>query len=371
MALYKIKDFDPDYRNHFDGGDIKDMDLYSGDQRIGSVDDVLVDENGRFRYLVINTGAWIFGKQVLLPIGRARIDYNARRAYADGLSKQQVEQLPEFNQNMTVDADHEERVRSIYRAPRTEAAIDPVTPMDSSYMAGMPGAGRAEASLETPGYDRASERQLPLEMPINDRTEVALENTTPTIASREVALENTTPTMASRERALDNTTPSYAGRDVTLENSTPAHAYNYDMEPDLYQVSDRNHPSVKLYEERLVAHKQRQKTGEVTIGKHIETTTQHVSVPVEKERVIIERVAGTNAAVTTGTPDFQEGEVARIEVYEETPDIQKEAFIREEVRVRKVVDQDTFNADEEIRREQLDVRTDGNPVVDESRQNSI
>jgi len=36
-----------------------------------------------------------------------------------------------------------------------------------------------------------------------------------------------------------------------------------------------------------------------------------------------------------GEIDFQEG-VARIEVYEET-DIHKEAFVREEVRVRKVV----------------------------------
>ena len=71
MALHKIKDFDPDYRDHFDGQDVKDLDLYSGDERIGSVNDVLVDEEGHFRYLIISTGAWIFGKKVMLPIGRA------------------------------------------------------------------------------------------------------------------------------------------------------------------------------------------------------------------------------------------------------------------------------------------------------------
>ena len=115
MALYKIKDFDPDYRDHFDGQDVKDLDLYSGDERIGSVNDVLVDEEGHFRYLIISTGAWIFGKKVMLPIGRARIDYNARRVYADGLTKQQAEALPEFTDDLKVDHEHEEQVRNVYR----------------------------------------------------------------------------------------------------------------------------------------------------------------------------------------------------------------------------------------------------------------
>jgi len=46
---------------------------------------------------------------------------------------------------------------------------------------------------------------------------------------------------------------------------------------------------------------------------------------------VIERVTPTDAgrAVSPGEIDFQEGEVARIEVYEETPDIHKEAFVRE------------------------------------------
>ena len=53
-----------------------------------------------------------------------------------------------------------------------------------------------------------------------------------------------------------------------------------------------------------------------------------------------------------------------MEVYEETPDIHKEAFVREEVRVTKVVDQDTVTAEEQLRREELDVDTQGRPVID-------
>ena len=92
MALLKLKEFDPDYRNHLDDQqDVKGMDLYAGTERVGAVEDVLVDESGKFRYFVINTGVWFLGKKVLLPIGRARIEYAEGRVYADSLTKDQVE----------------------------------------------------------------------------------------------------------------------------------------------------------------------------------------------------------------------------------------------------------------------------------------
>jgi uncharacterized protein (TIGR02271 family) len=64
---------------------------------------------------------------------------------------------------------------------------------------------------------------------------------------------------------------------------------------------------------------------------------------------------------------FQEGEVARIELYEETPDIRKEAFVREEVRVKKVVEQQTVEAQDTIRKERLDIDTQGELEIDEAR----
>lgn len=305
MALYKIKDFDPNYRDHFDGHDIKGLDLYSADQKIGAVDDVLVDEEGRFRYLIINTGAWIFGKQVMLPIGRARINYNDRRVYADGLTKQQVEALPEFTNDLKLDYDHEEQVRSVYRPTTASATTSLDTPVDGVGVLDSPvpvdGAAYTGSSMGAPATDRTYDR--------------------------------------------DN--------------------YNYDYDKDLYDVDDVKHPSLKLYQERLVANKTRQKTGEVALGKHVETETARVSVPVEKERVIIERsTPASGTVVTPSTSAFQEGEVARVEVYEETPNIHKEAFVREEVTLKKVVEQDTVTAEEQIRREELNVDTEGRPVVE-------
>lgn len=287
MALYRIKDFDPDYRNHFDNQDVVGFDLYSGDEKVGSVEDLLVDDEGNFRYLLINTGAWIFGKKVLLPIGQARIDHNAKRVFVDGLSRSQVEALPEFTKETAIDYDHEEQVRNTYRPMAANRDIDR-TP------ASTPATSTPAAST----YDRDS--------------------------------------------------------------------YRYDNDPALYGMNDRDHQNLRLYEERLIANKQRQKTGEVIVGKRVETERAQVEVPIEKERVVIERntPVDVDRPVAPGEATFDQGEVARIEVYEETPDIRKEAFVREEVNVRKEVERDTVNAEEEIRREELNVDDQGHPIVD-------
>jgi uncharacterized protein (TIGR02271 family) len=295
MALHKIKDFAPDYRSHFDDQDIIGYDLYAGPEKVGSVDDVLVDDTGKIRYLVINTGFWILGKQVLLPIGRAQIENQSKRITVEGFTRTQVEALPKYDGNMPIDNEYEEQVRGVYRPNR---------PMDM-----------AASPLDT---------AAPVET-----------------------------------AALDDAIPA-APIEHDREN------YTYDRDPALYNLNDQAHQNLRLYEERLIAGKTRAKTGEVTVGKHVETETTKVSVPLEKERVVIERTSptGEGTAVTPGDTAFQEGEIARMEVYEETPDIHKEAFVREEVSVRKQVDQQTINAEEALRREELDIKTEGTPVVD-------
>jgi uncharacterized protein (TIGR02271 family) len=295
MALYKLNEFDPNYRDTFEGNDIKGLGVYTegSDEKIGTVNDVLVDDEGHFRYLVVDLGFWIFGKKVLLPVGRSRIDYGRDRVYAVGMTRDQAEDLPEFDERQ-LNYDYEERVRGVYRNPKySNTAVDTSTPLETS------------ATVDT-GYT-----------------------------------------------ATSGTTPAF----------TPD-TYNYDQEPSLFRLNEQDHQTLRLYEERLVANKRRQKTGEVAVGKHIETETARVAVPVEREHVVIERITPDDAGrtISPGEADFREGEVARVEIHEETADIRKEAFVREEVRVRKVVDQDTVEAQETIRREELDVTAPGLPI---------
>lgn len=130
-------------------------------------------------------------------------------------------------------------------------------------------------------------------------------------------------------------------------------------------ILDEQSPSITLHEERLVADKLRQKVGDVAVGKQVKTEQAQISVPVEKDRVVIERVTPANGGtVLSGDVAFG-AEEARIETYEEMPEIRKEAFLREEVNIRKEVDRETVKAEETLRREELDIRTEGHPAVDD------
>jgi uncharacterized protein (TIGR02271 family) len=319
MALHKIKDFDPDYRQHFDDTDIIGYDLYSGEEKVGTVENILVDDRGSFRYFVINTGVWILGKRTLLPIGRSRIEAGNRRVYADGLSREQIESLPEYDEHSTVDYDYEERTRGVYR---------PMTGTRDMAMSDMTGT-RDTMPPSTTGMGEMS---------------------MPTTGTRDVAPAPNLPVKSS---------PTPVGSPGVDRDS-----YNYTNDASLYDLNDRDHQNLKLYEERLIANKTRQKTGEVTVGKHVETETAKVSVPIDKERVTIERTPGSGTAVDPSEAMFQSGEVARMEVYEETPDIRKEAFVREEVTIRKDVDHETVEAQEQLRREELDINKEGRTIVD-------
>ncbi|MGF1481085.1 MAG: YsnF/AvaK domain-containing protein [Cyanophyceae cyanobacterium] len=134
-----------------------------------------------------------------------------------------------------------------------------------------------------------------------------------------------------------------------------------DVDEDLRTRTDiTDNEKIKLHEERLMVNKQRAKTGDVSVGKRVETETAKVSVPVEKERLVIERRDATSGTVVApGTADFDGGKVARVDLYEETANVEKQAFVREEVSVRKEVEQETVQASETIRREELEVNADG------------
>jgi len=311
MALLKIKDFDPNYHTTIGGNDIKGHDVYTQgtEEKIGTVDDMLVDEHtGQLRYLLVDLGIGHTGKKVLLPVGRSQISPNSERIYAS-LSKEQADKLPELEPETKVDYDYEERVRGVFR---TDTAASSVS---------------STASLESP---------TPLDAaPLDAVTAASMTDATPPQPSL----------------------PTY-NRDT----------YTHQQEPSLYAMNDQDHSTLKLYEERLIASKKRVKSGEVAIGKHVETETERVSVPVEKERVVIERVTSADAgkAVAPGSVHFGEGEVAHMEIYEETADIHKEAFVREEVRVNKVVEQETVQAQDTIRREELDIDAGGQTVEDKT-----
>ncbi|WP_035985400.1 DUF2382 domain-containing protein [Leptolyngbya sp. KIOST-1] len=313
MPLHRLKDYYPDYRDTLADGQLGDIDSYSiytqGDDRVGTVKDLLVDDSGRFRYVVVDTGPWIFGKNVLLPIGLANFDYGKTRIYVNGLSKTQIENLPEYNDSTVVDDRYEDQVRSQYR---------PIAQ------------GRSNRQFLGNNY------------------------ATPNDANRMGALDADNQSM----RPLES---NAAGQRTAR---TKANLYDYDREPGYYGLSDQdNQGPLRLYEERLITRRNHNKVGEVRVGKQVRTETAEVSEPVSKERVVIERhdVKGQPAAATDHA--FENQEVARMDVYEDEVSVDKQAFVREEVNVRKETDQETVRLRDQVRREELNIDTDGNPKV--------
>jgi len=123
--------------------------------------------------------------------------------------------------------------------------------------------------------------------------------------------------------------------------------YTYEQEPDLYDLNDQDQQTLKLYEERLVEqNRQGRRSNDWQTCWNRDGTGFGTSW---KERVVIERVTPADATpVSPREAAFRHEEVAQIEIYEETPDIHKEAVLREEVRIRKEVEQDTVEAQETI-----------------------
>ncbi|HEY9761845.1 MAG TPA: DUF2382 domain-containing protein [Trichocoleus sp.] len=368
MALHRLKEFYPDYQETLANGQMRSIDSYSvqtqGGDKIGSAKDILVDDSGRFRYLVVDTGPWVLGKSILLPIGLAHFDYENNRIYVDGLSKSQVENLPEYKDSMVVDEHHEEQVRSQYRPlsqhrssrqfmGQTYAADQPVIPVESMAPVGM----RASEMPPVERPVRSVEEMSPIDgemVPLEGavlRHQSVPQNVPP------VTPPPSTPPVAA---SVPPTTPVRE----SVQASRPVEQTAYDRDQALYGYSEEeNHGPLRLYEERLIANRSRQKVGEVAVGKRVVTETAQIAEPVERERVVIERhdVTGSSA-VPTGNY-FQNEEVARLEIYEEQVNVEKQAFVREEVTIRKEVDHETVTSTEQVRREELDVRTEGNPHI--------
>ncbi|OQR64416.1 PRC domain containing protein [Streptomyces maremycinicus] len=79
---------------HTTGGSLTGYKVEATDGGIGKVDKHSDDVGAS--HLVVDTGVWIFGKQVLIPAGLvSRIDRVAETIYVDR-TKEQIKNAPEF-----------------------------------------------------------------------------------------------------------------------------------------------------------------------------------------------------------------------------------------------------------------------------------
>ncbi|MFC5849004.1 PRC and DUF2382 domain-containing protein [Deinococcus petrolearius] len=224
-----------------------------GSDKVGTVRDALVEPtSGRIRYLLVDVGGWFSSKEVLVPVGHARIDDHG--VYFDNLTKDQVKEMSEYREGEMYSAESMDRDERVLRGVET--------------------------------------------------TDVATDTT---------------------------------------------------YQRQAYQTPDR----LQLLEERLVVNKDRFKAGSVQIGKRVETHQESVSVPLQREEVVIERHAVSDARPVEGVVLGQGTQTMSVDLEAERANVTKQAYVTEEISVGKRSVTETQTVTDTVGREVLDVNKTG------------
>jgi uncharacterized protein (TIGR02271 family) len=108
---------------------------------------------------------------------------------------------------------------------------------------------------------------------------------------------------------------------------------------------------VQRTEEELAAGTREREAGEVRVQKNVRTDHESIAVPTRHEEVSVERVPLSGEA---SEAEIGEDEVS-VPVTEEEVVVSKRPAVKEEVRIRKDVVEDTQIVEEDVRREEIDV----------------
>jgi uncharacterized protein (TIGR02271 family) len=136
------------------------------------------------------------------------------------------------------------------------------------------------------------------------------------------------------------------GSQLTWEQAMPA-------------VRDAFDRVIQLREEQLHVDKETVKAGEVKVKKQVKTEHKRVQVPVEREEVVIERRAVNRPATAAEMGE----ETVRVPVSEERLKVSKDTVVTEEVSVGKKNVRETETVEDDLKREELVVESDGKAKV--------
>jgi len=237
---------------------------YGGD-KVGTVRDALVEpDSGRIRYLLVDVGGWFSSKEVLVPVGHARVDDQG--VYFDNLTKDQVKEMSEYREGEAYSSDSMDRDERVLRGVGT---------------------------------------------------------------------------------GTDTTT--------TTTDTTVTDTDRTDYQRRAYQTPDR----LQLLEERLVVNKDRFKAGSVQIGKRVETHQESVNVPLQREEVVIERHAVSDARPVEGVVLGEGTQTMSVDLEAERANVTKQAYVTEEISVGKRSVTETQTVTDTVGREVLDVNKTG------------
>ena len=121
-------------------------------------------------------------------------------------------------------------------------------------------------------------------------------------------------------------------------------------------LEDEDELRVQRTEEELAAGTREREAGQLKVRKRVRTDREHIEVPTRHEEVSVERVPLEGEA---SEAEIGDDEVV-VPVTEEEVVVGKRPVVKEEVRIRKDVVEDTEVVEEDVRREEIDVEDETN-----------
>ncbi len=334
MALYKIGDRYPNYRNiYFEGGDLKGMNVYSAqNQAVGQVSELLIDDTDRLKYLVVNLQDQ---KQVLLPVRSCVKTTDLNSLYAREMSSDDISRLPTYQDgSRLIEETIEENSSTVTAEQRSD-------------------------DYQTVGYQMAPvEYSAPVEMtsPVASVDNVVVDSTINSTVVEQTVVEQTISEPGISEPGISEP--------IALERAVSEPVVSEPVVTEQASIPDSS--QFLLYEERLSTRKQRVRTGEVRISRQTVTETTETLTPVKKEKIIIEieSIYGGDTQIDVDNAEVGEDGSISMGIYEERAEICRQVRPYQSISVRKETVEDVVKTQETLRREELSVNPDGLPYVD-------
>jgi uncharacterized protein (TIGR02271 family) len=270
----------------------ENYEVYDQDgERIGRADHLYLDEDDRLEYVGVETGL-PGGRTVLVPAEVIPAE-NERRRMVVSRPKGTVERGPTFGDQGEVTPAFEERVRSHYGLPSRPGAEDRSDP------------------------------------------------DAPTTEERSEGERGITGATGSGIRVGDTESGEFREHDRNVEGVSQPGS----------DLEDEDELRVQRSEEELRVGTREREAGSVNVRKSVRTDHERIEVPIRHEEVSVERVP-----VEGETTEARIGEdEVSVPVVEEEIVVEKRPVVKEEIRIRKNVVEDTETVEEDVRREEIEV----------------
>jgi stress response protein YsnF len=277
MKFFSLRHTDVPYHTVFGNQDVMGFGVYNQNETIGKVVDVLTDEMERSYYVAVERNHLFSQERFILPLTACKLSTSEQRIYVVEMNKTQIKNLPAYRRENVTSYSNKHTSGATAVNQREPLPVEASLPLEYS----VPLEARV-VSANVPMYGSVTESEItdntrPVPMPEDSiQTETPLAVTPTPIEARAVEAN---PIPVQRQ-------VNYIPGDVVKQHN------------------------IQLLAERLVVDRKRRKVGEVVVRKVVET--QMVSVPVRRERLIVEQVSPERKSLAA--IDLDRGELSQEEL---------------------------------------------------------